>query len=68
MITTRQTGSTLGSEIRALVAATIERLSCYPNTAEEWNSIARSLRLAADKARKVERLAHTMENSHVGRG
>lgn len=52
---------TLGTEIRSLVHVVEARLRGYPDSSGEWTTIARQLRAAADKARKVARLAERME-------
>ena len=54
------TNSTLGAIIRHNVAAVTARLNGSPTTAAEWQTIARQLRLAADKARRIARIAAQM--------
>lgn len=55
--------ASLGSEIQSLVTVVQARLNGHPDSAEEWQTIAKQLRSAADKARKVAKLAERiMEN------
>ena len=53
--------ASLGSDIRAIVNAVQARLNGHPDSAEEWITIARQLRSASDKARKIHKLAERME-------
>lgn len=59
------TKQTLGSTIRHNVAAVQARLNGSPDTAAEWQVIARQLRTAADAARKVARIATIMQVSEA---
>ena len=51
---------TLGSTVRHNVVAVSARLNGSPDTAEEWQAIARQLRAAADAARKIAKIAGAM--------
>lgn len=53
----------LGSTVRHNVNAVAARLNGTPDTAAEWQTIARQLRAAADAARKVAKLAERMADS-----
>ena len=53
--------ASLGTEIRAICNAVQARLNGHPGSAADWRTITRQLRSAADKARKVTRLAERME-------
>lgn len=58
--------ASLGSEIQTLCNAVQARLNGHPDTATEWLTIARQLRTAADKARKIAKLAERMEYQLAG--
>ena len=59
--------ASLGSDIRAIVNAIQARLNGHPDSAEEWQTIARQLRSASDKARKIHKLGVRMETPEVFR-
>lgn len=56
------------SLVRASVDAVQARLNGSPDTAAEWQTIARQLRRAADAARSVAKLAKAMNRGSVERG
>jgi hypothetical protein len=55
-------GSTLGSSCRANVGAAEASLRGNPDTAAEWQIVARQLRAASDQARRIAKLAKAMES------
>jgi hypothetical protein len=51
--------------IQANIDAVQARLDGSPDTAAEWQTIARQLRTAADAARKLATLAQAMNHGYV---
>lgn len=59
---------TMRSEVQSLLWAVQARLNGNPTDATDWSAIAKQLRAASDKARKIGKLAaamnHTTQHTH----
>jgi hypothetical protein len=53
------------TEIDALLTVVHARLNGSPTSAAEWTTITRQLRQAADRARKIAKLAARMETPNT---